>query len=159
MKTFKKYLQGFETALGITFFALIVLFSLSSLIIRNFVETAGAIQFAGWVGETIPHLILLLGFIGASIGISRNEVIRIEILQRLYSAKIRSYIQPILYFISAGILVIYAYYLLLSAEYGEKVWIFYFYFPVFSLLIINFLLYIKGVDSVDHHESDINGTD
>ncbi|MDH4200981.1 MAG: hypothetical protein OEV66_11470 [Spirochaetia bacterium] len=118
----------------------IVFSVLFRLIARNFPGSGWAIDLADTISSVIPHLVLLLGILGASVGISRSEVIQIDIIKRLLKEKYQKWIQKIVYLTTAALLVLFIGFAAGSIEFGEKNWILFGYIPAFSLLLVKSFL-------------------
>ena len=118
-------------------------------------QTEWSIQLADWISINLPHLILILGLLGASLGLSRNEVIRIDFLQKYYPEKIRKIINPILYLATSITLSIFIYNAYLTSEFDDSKWILFAYIPLLGLLTIKSLLLIF-ISSVTTNETPDN---
>ena len=118
----------------------LVFFTVSSvfykMIARNFLTSEFAIELSDKISSLIPHTVLILGLLGASIGISRSEVIQIDLLQRFLKARQQAVFQAVVYFFTGILLIIFFILAYQSRDLGDKNWIMFGYLPALSLLII-----------------------
>ena len=145
VETFKradKILLFLETWIAIFAFIGIVLFSLANLLIRNFLQSEWSINFADWIGTTLPHLIVIVGLLGASIGISRSEVIRIDFLRQYYSKKNVRFLNPVLYLATSIILGIFIFTAWKTSEFDDTNWIVSVYIPLFAVFALKSIIHI-----------------
>ncbi|MCB1201904.1 MAG: TRAP transporter small permease subunit [Leptospiraceae bacterium] len=62
------------------------------LILRNYAESSTSSSLTETITQLMPHGVLSLGFLGASIGLSRGEAIAMDLLARWYPAPVRAFI-------------------------------------------------------------------
>ncbi|MES0488883.1 MAG: TRAP transporter small permease subunit [Leptospirales bacterium] len=137
-----KILVFIETGVGILAFSAIVLFSLANLLIRNFLQSEWSINLADWIGTTLPHMIIIVGLLGASIGVSRNEVIRIDFLRQYYPEKLARFLNPLLYLATSVILGIFIYTAWKTSEFDDTNWIVTVYIPLFVTFTLKCIIHI-----------------
>ncbi|MDH4261664.1 MAG: TRAP transporter small permease subunit [Spirochaetia bacterium] len=106
------------------------------MIARNFLSSENAIYFSDKISTLIPHFVLLLGFLGASIGISRNEVISIDLFTRSINEQKRKIITVIVYVFTGILIFLFLFFALQSVEFGDKYWIWLGYIPALLLIFI-----------------------
>lgn len=136
------YILAAEKVIVLVLLLFLVLSGFYKFFARNFLSSGPAIEISDQISTVVPHCIVLLGMVGASIGISRSEVIQIDLLRRLFPEKYRKVIQKTVYGLTALTLVAFlgvAYY---SLEFGDKLWILLGYMPAF------FLLWLKSLFKV-----------
>jgi len=106
---------------------------------RNFFTSEFAIDISDKISALVPHCVLLLGLLGASIGISRSEVISIELFTRLLNENRRKVVLKTVYFFSALVCLVFLWLAAESLEFGDKLWIGLGYMPVLGLLFLKSL--------------------
>ncbi len=135
-----------EVFLAITLVGAMTLMSFSKMILRNITgqgfQASWAVSFTEDVTHALPHMILLLGFIGASIGVTKREVIQMDVLKRNYPETVRAIITFISYLGIATVTAFYLYFALgytapeFGATDGTKMWLYLGYIPTLGLVIL-----------------------
>ncbi len=120
---------------------------LLAILLRNFSSAAWALSYNEAVAGSVPHLVLAIGFLGASIGFSRGETIQIELLNRFYPERFRAWVIRVNYIVVATLIAIF---FLLAARYLSGLetdgsdsrvhWVRYMYLPLFALLFMKTIL-------------------
>lgn len=120
---------------------------LGAIVLRNFVTVSWALSYNEAVAGSIPHLVLGIGFLGASIGFSRGETIQIELLNRYYPERFRAWVIRVNYVAVAALLAVF---FLLAARYlsglesdgsdNRMYWVRFMYLPLFALLFAKTVL-------------------
>lgn len=135
-----------EVFAAIVAVGLIVLLSFSRMLLRNIsglgLEMSWAPGFTSMVKVVLPHLVLLVGFIGASIGITKREVIQMDVLKRNYPAMVRAIISAISYLALAVVIYFYLTFAITSAQmYPEaRSWLLFGYVPTIGMLMFKSVL-------------------
>ncbi|MCS6984877.1 MAG: hypothetical protein NZM25_07130 [Leptospiraceae bacterium] len=130
------YLVVGERLLLFALFFFLLIMEVLALILRNFFHESWAFEINEWVAQNAPHLVFGLGLLGASLGFSRGEVFRMEILNYLLPASIKEKINKAHYLVSLLILVL-VFYLMIryAVTSDEKNWLYFFYVPLWLLVI------------------------
>ena len=81
------FLQSLERAVIIALLGVMILLSFSQLILRNFFS-----QGLLWADPFLRHLVLWIGFLGASLATQHEKHINIDMLTRFASPKVANYI-------------------------------------------------------------------
>lgn len=138
MRRFDAVLSRFELTLAVGLLFSVALASLFSFLLRNFAAGAPWVNdVSGIIAEALPHLVLMLGFAGSAIGISRNETIRIDLLERFAGEKLKIAVRIITALLTALLLGFFIYLMLVFIEKDHTaltVWAKYGYLPLFLLL-------------------------
>lgn len=135
-------LKKFELVLLVLIFLVLFSLSLVNLILRNFLSHSWVFDFTEKSSWIIPHLVLGLGLLGASVGLSRGDVIRMEFFTRFISKEKLVWINRLHYIMVLAlillILIIILYYAksLLSSE---KYWLYFLHLPLWFLLFLKSL--------------------
>ncbi len=143
-----KNLAYFETALIVLILSVVVLMAFLQVFLRNIFST-GIL----WADIFLRHLVLWVGFIGASIATRENKHINIDVLTRLAPEKARAYIHLITDVVTMGVSIVLAIagynFLALEIEFNtilfENVpaWIFEIIIPIgFGMIAFRYLLKI-----------------
>lgn len=145
----ENYIKRVEVYLVMALFLAVTSAMLLAIILRNFSSASWALSYNEAVAGGIPHLVLAIGFLGASIGFSRGETIQIELLNRFYPEKLRAWVIRINYLVVAVLLVVF---FLLARNYltglesdgsdSRVHWIRLMYLPMFALLLCKTALVI-----------------
>ena len=126
METFLVFIMIIFLVSGITF----------RMIARNFLSSELALELSDKISSLVPHGILLLGLLGASAGITRSEVISIDLLNHLFNDSQKKKVLAIGYFFTGVLCLLFLVLAYKSRLYGDVVWIWLGYMPVLSLLIL-----------------------
>jgi TRAP-type C4-dicarboxylate transport system permease small subunit len=110
--------------------------TLYKMLARNFLTSEFAINLSDKISSLIPHCILLLGLVGASIGISRSEVISIDLFARSGKEKERRVLKSVVYFFTAALCFIFLVLAWQSREFGDVYWIWLGYLPALMLILL-----------------------
>lgn len=149
-------IKDLEVYLAIGMVAFICVISFMKLVMRNFMSSDSAVDLSEWISEVIPHLILLLGFLGSSIGISRRETIQMDVLTRLYPKNIRKIFIQVGYIMLAIMLALTVVFAAnsVSSMPTVKNWVYFAYIPIFVLLILKsiFVQFHPEDDDVEEHQ-------
>ncbi|RME88272.1 MAG: TRAP transporter small permease subunit [Candidatus Hydrogenedentota bacterium] len=156
MRKIENVIKEVEVYLAILLVAFICIISFMKLIMRNFMSSDAAVDLSDDISKIIPHLILLLGFLGSSIGISRRETIQMDVLTRLYPPKFRALFIRLGYIMLAIMLaftILFAYNSVSSMQ-DVKYWIYCAYIPVFAILLIKsiFVQFHPEDEDVEEHQ-------
>jgi len=139
MRTIRKYIEFLEIILATGIFSLLTIFSTLKVLFRNLIPTESGVDISEKITLFIPHGLLFMGILGASIGLGRNQVITIDIISKFLSVKINKIISYLLLIPSALFLFIYLIIIFKSSSYGDTNWILFGYLPLFTLLFIKSL--------------------
>lgn len=109
LKRFETSFKKIEVnvALGVIFFLLIS--ALLRLLLRNWGSSELASGLTEKISLLLPHGVLALGFLGASIGLSRGEAIAIDAIVRLFPKPIATFLSRIVFALAAMILIVFVY--------------------------------------------------
>ncbi|MEE9225007.1 MAG: TRAP transporter small permease [Bacteroidota bacterium] len=157
MKFLKAIDSGFakiESGVVVLFLSVMILMAFFQVVLRNVFNT-GVL----WIDPFLRHLVLWLGFLGAMLATRQNRHIRIDVLTRFLTPKLKRFSAIVTHLFSAFVC-----YLLLSASvtfvHGEKefggvlplftdlpIWYVQAIIPIgFAVMMVRFTL--KGVDQV-----------
>lgn len=164
---FDKKLASAETTLIILLLSVMVLMAFLQVVLRN-LFSYGIV----WGDIFLRHLVLWVGFIGASLATRESKHINIELLSRITPRRVMPYVRILIDLVSAGICLLLARaglnFLLMEIEADTTIflqvpaWIFQLIIPVgFALIALRFLLQIaeQVAELVSPGERENNGTD
>jgi TRAP-type C4-dicarboxylate transport system permease small subunit len=114
--------------------------SLFKFIARNFLSSPNAIEISDFFSGFLPHLVLLTGFLGASAGLTRREVIKIDLLKIFIKEKKTTVINMITHVFTFSLVVFFIFLAVKSLEFGDTLWITFGYIPVFILISVKVFL-------------------
>ena len=98
-----EFLLKFEVFLAILIVVNMVVLGLAGNLLRTVISGETATEAADAVKKPLGYLIIVIGFLGTSIGISKREVIQMDILRRLYPSGARQ----IITFITYGVIIVF----------------------------------------------------
>lgn len=136
MQRTEKVIVTIEKIAAILLFSTMVLAVLAKILLRNFLGESGAVDWVDSISSMLPHGVMILGFLGASLGISRFETIHIDLLNRLYPDSIKALVARLLYVLVALLGVLFIWLAWQSAEFLEKGYIFFGYIPGLFLITL-----------------------
>lgn len=153
-------IKNIEVLIASGLLAAMVLLSITLMLLRNFASSAWALNFSETGSVLLPHFILLLGFVSGSIGISKREVIKMDVLNRLYSQKLQHLMTRVFY-ISVMLMMLFFIYLIL--EYDKindvvslKKFLYGGYIPVFALFALKAIFTIVNPQNTQQASSETN---
>ena len=135
----EKHFVKIEKILALSVLFILIFSVLTKLILRNIPFFNFSSYLSEWISIMTPHAVLVLGIIGASMGITGNQVIKIEFFN--LKSNIIIFIKKVV-LASIGIIVLGLYITssLYSIEFGDKWLIGLIYIPLFSIMLVKFIM-------------------
>ena len=133
-----------EVGLALAVIGFMVFLSFSQFILRNLVTATWAVNFTDFITHSLPFLIMVVGFMGASIGISKREVIQMDVLRRLYPESMRKVWNFFSYFMIMVVLAVFMAFAYryanpivdgLQAQASQARWVNYAFLPIMGMMI------------------------
>jgi len=93
-----RFLEKIENAFVIIILSIMILLSFLQIILRNIFSTS-----ISWGDIFLRHLVLWIGFIGASLAIRENKHINIDVLTKLLTSRIKKIVQAVVNLFAAVI--------------------------------------------------------
>ena len=125
-----------EKIAALLLFGAMALGVLIKILLRNFSQSDWAIETIDDISLALPHGVMALGFLGASLGISRFETIHIDLFNRFYSPRVKALIGRLLYLVVVFLGLLFIWLAWQSAELLEPHWIFSAYIPGLALITL-----------------------
>ncbi len=128
---------------------LLTLFLLLRFVFRNYIEAQWAIEFTSYISLVVPHLVLVLAFLGTSIGLNDGKVLHIQLGEVLGNSRSKeSGAKSRVWFgaltksgtlLMALVLCLFAYQAFLAGEFGDSGWIYGLYVPLLLILVLKII--------------------
>jgi len=137
-KTLMELLRRIEVFIALLTAITLAMLTVTLLILRNVQFGTNGQNLSFMLSPVTPHLLLILGLMGASIAISRGESLQIEFLNPFYSDHAKMIIRRIIAILGITFLGFYLFVIYTALQKDYRAIVAFVYMPLVAIILLKF---------------------